>query len=395
MRNLFALFSSTELATLILAASAYLTPAHAFNFPRVPAANLDTSQLGRVGVAGNFDAVSIYQYVGQSQNGGSRDGSMSLLSRYPNGAFGSLANSKADGYIAAMCPFVLQDGTLAGVVVGGNFTSLGGINASAIALVNATSGAITPLPGLTGRVAALYCDQPSGTVYVGGSFSGGNSSNAIAWVTGWTNLNFGGFNGPVNSITKAANGNIIFGGDFEGVGNSSTGPAIRDVQVIPVGSATVTATGSSLNAGFSDPKNIICKTAEQQGPGNTWLLADNTPGVWTANFQFGFVPTKFRLYNTNRDGRGTKTFNFRPQPDNGILNLTYTDTTGRQQFCQEFCPLPENNLTAQDFHLVNPVGMSGYRIYINEWYGRGGGLTGLELFQDGMCCHWFSSTTTN
>jgi hypothetical protein len=383
MRNLFALFSSTELATLILTASAFLDHARAFSFPRVPAANLDISQLGRVGVAGDFDGVSLYQFVKQSQGGSNgNNGTTSLLSRYPNGAFATLQSS--DAHIHAMCPFITKDGTLQGIVVGGNFTSLGGVQAQGVALVNATTGDVAPLPGLNGSVSALYCDQARSAVYVGGSFSGGGSTNAIAWITGWTNLNFNGFNGAVHSITKAPNGNIVFGGDFDGVGNISA-PAVRDLQVIPVGSATVTAGPNSLDGGFNNPRNIICKIASQQGPGNTWLLADNTPGTWTANFDFGFIPTKLRLYNTNQDGRGTKTFRFTAIPDNGILNLTYTDpTSGQQRYCDARCPLPQNNQTEQDFHFVaSGVGMKGYKIDISEWYGRGGGLDGIELFQDG------------
>jgi hypothetical protein len=388
MRNLFALFSSTELATLILAASSYITEAHAFSFPRVPSANLDISQLGRVGAAGDFDAISLYQFVGQTQGGGLQNGKTSLLSRYPNGAFATLQGS--DGYIQAMCPFVLKDGTLAGVVVGGNFTVLGNVQAQGIALVNATTGAINPLPGLNGKVNALYCDQPSSTVYVGGAFTGGNSTNAIAWVTGWTNLPFTGFNGPVNYITKSASGSFIFGGDFDGVGNT-TQPTQHDSQVIPVGSANVTADSSSTTVGFSNPRNIICNTAATDGPNNSWLLADNTPGSWTANFEFGFVPTKIRLYNTNQDGRGTKTWRLTAIPINGIMNLTYVDASGQTQFCDATCPLPQNNQTAQDFHLVNNVGMNGFRIDISEWYGKGGGLSGIELFQDGAILPCFCS----
>ncbi|KAF2436411.1 hypothetical protein EJ08DRAFT_578792 [Tothia fuscella] len=385
MRNPYALFSSTELATLILTASAYITQARAFSFTRTPPANLDISQLGRVGVAGDFDGVSLYQWVGQSQGGSNgNNGTTSLLSRYPNGAFATLQGS--DAHIHAMCPFISKDGTLNGIVVGGNFTSLGGKQAQGIALVNATTGDVVPLPGLDGSVAALYCDQASSTVYVGGSFTGGGATNAIAWVTGWTNLPFSGFNGPVYSITKAPNGNIVFGGDFDGVGNS-TGPAERDMQVIPVGTAAISSTPNSPNAGFSDPRNIICKTFAQQGPGNTWLLADNSAGQWTAGFDFGFIPTKLRLYNTNLDGRGTKTFRYTALPDGGIMNMTYSDpTSGQTRYCDARCPLPQNNQTEQDFRFVNngTVGMKGFRIDISEWYGSGAGLTGIELFQDDL-----------
>jgi hypothetical protein len=113
------------------------------------------------------------------------------------------------------------------------------------------------------------------------------------------------------------------------------------------------------------------------------LLADNTPGVWSASFQFGFVPTKLRLYNTNQGGRGTKTWRFTALPISGIMNFSYVDPDGQPAFCDARCPLPQNNQTYQDFHFVNNVGMNAFRVDISEWYGSGGGLAGLELFQDG------------
>lgn len=83
----------------------------------------------------------------------------------PNGAFASLA--AADASIQTMCPFVMKDGTLAGVVVGGNFTSLGGMEAQGVAMFDPNSTKITPLPGLSGQVSALLCDHDTNTVYVG------------------------------------------------------------------------------------------------------------------------------------------------------------------------------------------------------------------------------------
>jgi hypothetical protein len=124
---------------------------------------------------------------------------------------------------------------MAGVVVGGNFTSLGGIESQGAALFNQNTSAITPLTGLSGQVSALLCDESTNTVYVGGSFKGANSTNAIAWVgtAGWTDLPFSGFNGPVTSITKASNGHIVFGGSFTGLGNA-TGPSLPDQQIINI-----------------------------------------------------------------------------------------------------------------------------------------------------------------
>lgn len=361
----------------ILAVFASIRHTHAAT--SVPSSNLDLSQLGRVAIAGDFESISLYTYEGQSENSFTSNGSQSLLMQTPGGSFQSLA--MADAFITTMCPFVQMDGSVAGVVVGGNFTSLGGVQAQGIALWNQNTSAITPLPGLSGRVNSVYCDATSATVYVGGSFTGGNSTNAIAWVTGWTNLPFAGFNGPVTSITKAPNGNIVFGGLFDGLGNAST-PAEQNSQVINVGSANVTATSTTNTSGFDDPRNIICKTGSEDGSGNTWLLDDDTVGSWEADFGFGFNPTLLRLYNTNQGGRGTKTFRFVALPINGIMNLTYVDSNGQNASCSADCPLSQGSTDAQDFSFVNVIGMNSFRIEISDWYGSGGGLAGIELFQD-------------
>ncbi|CAK4030869.1 related to Pst1p [Lecanosticta acicola] len=336
--------------------------------------HLDLGSLGRVAVGGDFDSISIQTYEGQNQNLSS-NGSQSLLARYPNGAFQSLGLVDADASIAAMCPFIGRDGNDRGIVVGGNFTSLAGVQASSIALWNPNTAAVTPLSGLTGPVRALYCDADSTTVYVGGNFMAGSSNNAMAWTTQWQNLPFAGFNGPVNSITKNSAGNLVFGGSFDGLGNAST-PTTPDAQVVNLGSGNITSSGAPDSA---DPRSIICSTAES---GNAWTLNDNVQGWWQGSYGFGFIPTKLRLYNV-QGGRGTRNFYFENMDDGGILNLTYTDpSTGQKAYCDRVCPLPENNSTAQDFHFVNPVGLSVFRIWLTGFYGSGAGLAGIELFQN-------------
>ncbi|KAK5124190.1 hypothetical protein LTR85_001893 [Meristemomyces frigidus] len=382
MRNLLSqlLAIGPELAAFILTTPLLSSRgAYAITQGTIPSPNLDLSQLGRVAIGGDFDSISLYTYDGQNEDVFNTNGSQSLLTRYPNGAFQSLG--LADAYIMTMCPFVQKDGSLAGVIVGGNFTSLGGVEAQGIALWNPNTTQITALPGLNGKVNSVYCDADSGTVYVGGSFTASNSTNAMAWTTAWTNLPFAGFNGPVSAITKNAAGNIVFGGSFDGLGNTTT-PHNPDGQVINLGSGNITASGSTTTAGFDDPSNIICKTAAQDGSGNTWLLADQTAGYWQGNFSFGFNPTKLRLYNTQQSNRGTKTWYFEDLNSGGILNLNYLDISGRNQSCSSQCPLPQYNGTYQDFHFIPPVGMNAFRIQITDWYGDGAGLDGIELFQD-------------
>jgi hypothetical protein len=367
-----------KLALSLLVASSQTT---AYTFKQVPSPNLSLGDLGRIAFAGDFDSISLYQYEGQSQQYPGRNGA--LLSRYPNGVFATINVTDAD--IKAMCSLEIN-GTER-VMFAGNFTGVDNLRTpGGIALLDPSNGAVEALEGLTGSVNTLYCDREGGQVYVGGSLDTANSSNALIWKNGWQDLSFNGFNGPVNSITRAPNNNIIFGGDFNGLGGNATVASTgNNTQIIPIASADISAQTSSGTTGFSDPENIACKSDfSTQGADSTWLLADRSPGSWKADFGFGFEPTSLRLYNTDFQGRGTKTFRFTALPDGGILNLTYTNPeNGQPAFCDARCPLPEGNTTAQDFSFVNVVGMNAFRIDISDWYGAGAGLNGIQLFQDG------------
>lgn len=356
-----------------------LPTAHALSFDAVPIPDLDLSSLGRVTITGDFDGVSLYEYEGQSEI--TRRHGSSILTPLPNGILTNI--SSADAQIRDMCSFTKKDGTFAGVFVGGNFTSLGGLDSPGAALFNPNSSKVTALPGLEGSVSAVLCDQDTNRVYVGGSFSHDNTSNALAWTpdNGWTDLSFDGLNGPVNSILKAENGHIIFGGSFDALGNTT--PSSNRKQILNLQSATITSDADSPMSGYSDPRNIICSTSGEASKGNTYLLHDYAPGYWRAELGFDFNPTKVRLYNTHLDGRGTKDFLFRALPDNGIMNLTYTDESGNKVHCDSSCPLSSSTSEKyRDFTLVNPVSMEGFQIEILDWYGQGAGLNGIEVFQD-------------
>ncbi|KAI1488701.1 cortical protein marker for cell polarity-domain-containing protein [Biscogniauxia mediterranea] len=362
------LFALTSLASI----------SQAYSITSVPSPNLDLSKLGQVGIAGDFDGISYYQYEGQTEQPYSSNGTEQLMVRLPNGAFLNVLS--ADASIQAMCVFQGK------VILGGNFTSLGGKESSGIASFDTNSSVVTPISGLSGQVNALLCDETAGKVYVGGNFKAGDSTNAITWLASneWASLPFAGFNGPVTSVTKAASGHIIFGGSFTGLGNTST-LSEQDSQVINLSTADITAEQSTTTTGFSDPKNIVCKTDGQDGEGNTWLLQDNTPGAWKATFNFGFEPTKLRLWNTHQDGRGTKTWRYTALPLNGIMNFTYIDpATGQNLSCTSECPLSDDpDVEFQDFHFVNrEIGMNSFRIDISAWYGSGGGLNGIQLLQN-------------
>jgi len=359
-----------------LAVASLATLSQGLTFNPVPSPNFDFSALGQIGIAGDFSGISFYEYEGQTEKALNSNGTQQLMTRLPNNVFIDLLS--ADASIEAMCVFKES------VILGGNFTSVGSKQSTGVAIFDPTTSEIKPLPGLSGQVTSLLCDDEAGLVYVGGSFHAADSFNAITWLASskWASLPFAGFNGPVTSITKAPNGHIIFGGSFTGLGNTST-PSTPDAQTVNLNSARLTTYQGSTTPGFDDPKNLICNL-DGGGPGKTWLLEDGVPGNLAAAFNFGFRPTKLRLRNTHQDGRGTRTWSFTAQPNNGIMNFTYIDpASGRNLSCTNQCPLSNNtSVEYQDFHFVDRIGMNAFRIDISDWYGPGGGLDSVQLFQD-------------
>jgi hypothetical protein len=110
-------------------------------------------------------------------------------------------------------------------------------------------------------------------------------------------------------------------------------------------------------------------------------LQDGVSGYWDANFINSIEPTVFRLSNTHTD-RGTISFNILALGLNEYFNLSYIDPTTQQTVqCSTNCIL--SNDTYQDFTVVNSMVSNGIRININSWYGNGGGLGYVQMFQSG------------
>lgn len=345
-----------------------------------------------MGLVGDFQSIALYEYSEQGGQTYYNNGSHAVITQLPNGELATVA--VANGHINDMCLFTLTDGTLAGLVVGGNFTTFGGVPAEGLALLNPSDGTPIQLTGLSGSVNALLCDQDTQTVYIGGEFSAANSTNAIAWyaMEGWQTFPFEGFNGPVETISRMPNGTVIFGGRFSALTNSSliSNPNGTDKitqQVINLDTATITATLGSTRDGFSNPKNIVCSNGTDQA-GEVFLLEDGQLGSWSAELAFTIYPSKLRLYNTHFEDRGVKTFRLVSRPNNGIMNLTSIDPVSNERFyCDAWCPLShDTNETVpyQDFEFVNVIPTNAFRLEVIEYFGAGAGLTGLELFQDGM-----------
>lgn len=374
---------------LMMASIAPATHGSLFSPNPIPTPALDTAPLGRMGIVGDFAGLSLYEFEGQSEELPSTNGADTLLTSLPNGLFHSIAST--DATVQAMCVFGSS------VIIGGNFTSVNGTESPAVAALDLTTGSLSPLAGINGEVNSLLCDNDAGMVYAGGSFRAADSTNAITWVSSgnWASLPFAGFNGPVTSITKASNGHIVFGGKFSGLGNTST-TATPDSEAINLSTAVVQGFQSTTAAGFGNASNIICNTNGETGAGSSWLLLDNTPGAWRAEFGFGFVPTKLRLRNTRQPDHGTKTWRMTALPLNGIMNFTYVDpASGQNTSCTSECPLSNDpKIDFQDFFFVNPIRMNALRIDILEWYGKGAGLDGVQIFQDALIAHAINDFNT-
>lgn len=226
--NLVRLLLSLPLSLLDLVA-AQQSPLAPITLP-----SIDLSSFGLVGLGGDFDGISLYQFAGQNltTQQGTGDG---VYIQLPNGALGLLG--RVHGTISSLCALD------SGLFVGGTFDSVAGVNASNIAAWNFTSLTFERLNDrdILGSVATLYCDRANNQVYVGGNFQSGGSNNAIIWnqTEGhWIDLPFSGFDGPVNTIQPGDNGTILFGGVFDSLGNGTVG-GINDRQVINLVNATV------------------------------------------------------------------------------------------------------------------------------------------------------------
>src|SRR5271154_4750926 len=196
--------------------------------------SIDLSSFGTVGLAGDFAGISLYQFTGQNPTSqqGTGDG---VYIQLPNGALGLLG--RATGTVSSLCALD------SGLFVGGNFSSINGVNASNIAAWNFTFLEFEKLNDMDilVSVVALYCDRTGNQVYVGGDFQSGGSNNAIVWNASaghWLDLPFGGFDGPINTIQQSDSGTILFGGTFDSLGNGTLG-GLNDRQVVNLVTANV------------------------------------------------------------------------------------------------------------------------------------------------------------
>ncbi|GAA6002971.1 hypothetical protein JCM10207_001925 [Rhodosporidiobolus poonsookiae] len=404
-------FSPRHAAALLLVAagSAAAQSTSPSSLPKI-----DFDAMGTVAVVGSFAGLSLYDAANPPTTYDSR--AATLVGRTSDGDLRNLGATDVGGAINAVCQ--RSDGS---VYVGGNFTSIGGVEASNIASYDPTGKAFAALGGgLQGEVRALSCN--GSTVYVGGDFSAPDGVSAGENVAGWSvadqswsALPFYGLNGAVESIYPSEDGrSLFFGGSFSTLFSNSTGGTTTSSsstdpsQIASLGSSL---TPISLNAsdywaspttyisGFGRPQYIFCPK-HADGIGASWLLVDGQNGFFIARMYRQLNVRGIRLGNTFYGGRGTKTFSVVSIPTNEVLTLSYnsdpSDITSELVTCSDACPLAHNeSLPYQDFLFPEGTTLTGVQVNINEWYGPGGGLHLFQLLSDGAYAYAVESNNNS
>ncbi|KAJ2492050.1 hypothetical protein IWW37_001764 [Coemansia sp. RSA 2050] len=353
---------------------------------------------GGIGIVGAFSGVSSFSPTSSGSALSLNSTRTSLAALSQNSAL-LLASASANGPITAACAFYNKDGTISTAYIGGSFTTLNSTSVGYVAAVSAT-GQIDPMGGgVNGPVNALYCSQKSGIVYVGGNFTTvsasltssvatmrSNSTGALTLYSSatktWLPLSFHGLNGPVFDFAEM-DSKVYAVGAFSATVDNATHSAL-DSQPVNLNACTITGGNNAEIPGFSDPRNIIC-TPHADSSGNTWLMRDKLTGFYRIDFPFKTTPSLLRLMNTMYQDRGTKAIRIEAASTNQALTMSYLDpTTKSEQFCTHSCPVPQN-YEWQEYRFVDNAAtlsnISGIVINIVDWYGMGGGLNKIELYQ--------------
>lgn len=342
------------------------------------------NNLGKMAVIGQYDGISQYTFEGQ-QTTISTPYFDSIIAQVEDEIF--LNQGTSNGRVKDWCQIDES------VYMAGNFTKIGTVDTpGGFARLNASSGAITSLgQSLNGSIFALYCNSTSNSVYAGGNFTYENSTGAAVYdisSSSWSTPLFGGFasGASINAIVNF-NNNLIFAGSFDGLANDSytgststqeSNSTLLSSQRISFNSTTVNTAGS---ADGSDPRSIVCPSDHSD-----WVMSGADVGSWSALWPFSFSPTKMRLYNLKEEGKGTRVFRLLSFPSNGIMNLTFTNSSSdKPYYCDAWCDLPlRSDQEYVDFEFVNSISTSGLLIQILGSYNSSGGLGGIELWQNDL-----------
>ncbi|CAO3592393.1 unnamed protein product [Absidia cylindrospora] len=354
---------------------------------------LNSASVGQLGIVGQFAGLSPYTNTLQTA---SPTPGIGIYEQDASSIFSS--HVTGSGTLYASCVMDQQ------LYLGGLFTSLITNNndnttikttttVNNIARWDMKAKTLAPLEqGIDGPVYALYCDSTNRTVYVGGEFRqpvGMNSTSFAGSVAQWYNnqwlpLPWQGFNGPVHVITpNLKKETLLFGGRFDATGDGVYFNA-NSSQPVNLDQPTAISSGNgALSGNNSQPNSVICPNSTPENLGQPWLLQEDVPGYWQATFAYPIQPSMFRISNTQLPDQATRSFSILALGSNEVFRLTYVDpTTQVRTTCSNMCFMANSpNVTFQDFTVENAINTTGVRIEIHSWYGAGGGLGNVQIYQ--------------
>ncbi|KAJ2616802.1 hypothetical protein H4S08_000638 [Coemansia sp. RSA 1365] len=359
-----------------------------------------SSDDGSIGIVGAFNGVSSFS-PNSSGSALSLNSSMTSFVALSQNAVELLAAGSSVGNVVAACALYKDDGTFAKAYFGGTISMLNSTTLGYVFGVDAAGKFDAMTGGVNGPVNALYCDDKTQLVYVGGNFTNTVSglTTSVATMrslsTGglavykasqrtWQALSFHGLDGPVFDFAKMKDNVYAVGAFAATVDNATYVPL--NTQPVDLSSCKITGGNNADTAGFNDPHNIICTTG-RDSVGNTWLMRDKLPGYYRIDFPFKTTPSLLRLMNTLYQRRGTKAIRVEAVPNNQALTMSYLDPETRtEMFCTQSCPMLQN-YDWQEFRFVDNdltlANITGVTVNIVDWYGMGGGFNKIELYQRG------------
>ncbi|KAH9978864.1 cortical protein marker for cell polarity-domain-containing protein [Lactifluus volemus] len=367
------------------------------NVVRADVPLVDFDRMGTVGLVGAFAGLDFFN---SSANLTFDPSTSTLLLRSPHGALTRIASTSAGGIISAGCAIGNT------YYIAGEFSSIGTVTASNVASYNPAAGTFAALGkgGPNGPVNALFCDSTHNKLWAGGHFTTPASAVAV-WDTGsssWSAPPFGGLTGVAAEVlsitTNSSQASLFFSGSFvapfQGAAlntnnnpnvpfSSGATPFSSSLVPIPLQTAQIEGSPSSIDPNFSQIQNILCPTGND-GPGQTWFAADGSSAQITARtFQY-ISASGIRLGNTFLNGRGTTEFTVTTIPDNTVQQLSFVNpATGQTQTCTN-CPLSvDATVPYQDFTFQNARIITGVQVTLSAFQGAGAGLHLFQILSSG------------
>ncbi|KAH3664378.1 hypothetical protein WICMUC_005763 [Wickerhamomyces mucosus] len=356
----------------------------------------------QIGFLGEFDAISIYKYLGESNFTNQNYLQNNLY--YTSGTDKQFKTfGEVNGTITEMIQ--INDELL---LLLGDFSKIGEIEVLSPAFFNQTSESFSSLDlnnNITGSVSTAFYDEDETLIYLGGDFTFNKTHGSAIYSMKNHQLNstvFEGFgsSSKVNTILKL-NSRIVFGGKFSTLGlpgllsqtSNVSNTSIETDQLVSLRHASFSSSNDASVPDFT----LSCSTDT-----NLWSIDDSSSGTFNIELPFTIYPSKIRVYNAIEEQEQISLFRILTSPANGIMNLSYVDpNTNELSYCDAWCPLLNSSslqdqsteaikfhdtslqITSeyQEFGLVNEIEVTGLTFLALDSYGSSIALSEFQIYE--------------